>query len=230
MVAYYPTLWPLIWEKIEISFAPQAQLPTADPQFVGILGSFLCFQTTQESRNQDFKFQVTKTKCSSPRTKIQVQGRKKANEIKYCQPTLKRGHVTHQKEAKSLTPRIIQREHHQVQQTSSTPHKHPLSPEWIHVITIVLGHPLTSEVGQDIQKWIIYQANLSYTKFAFKWDPMQFEENQHLQKYEETNGSISYLKSNIIKQLMSLMIYMILLICQDRRAGQNYHPNHFHQG
>ena len=48
--------------------------------------------------------------------------------------------------------------------------------------------------------------------------------NKHLQKYEETNGSISYLKSNIVKQLVSLKIYMILLICQDRPADQNYYP------
>ena len=50
---------------------------------------------------------------------------------------------------------------------------HPLSPEWIHAINILLGHPLTSKVRQHIQKWIIYQANLSYTKFAFKWDPIR---------------------------------------------------------
>ena len=89
---------------------------------------------------------------------------------------------------------------------------------------------MTSEVGQHIQKWIIYQANLSYTKFAFKWDPIQFEENKHVQKYEETNQSISYLKSNTVKQLVSLKIYMILLICQDRHADQNYHPTHFIKG
>ena len=89
---------------------------------------------------------------------------------------------------------------------------------------------MTSEVGQHIQKWIIYQANYSYTKFAFEWDPTQFEDNKQLQKYEETNGSISYLKSNTVKQLVSLKIYMILLICQDRPAGQNYHSTHFIKG
>ena len=113
------------------------------------------------------------------------------------------------------------------QQASSTPQKHPPTPEWIHAITVLLGHPLTSEVGQHIQKWIIYQANLSYTKFAFKWDPIQFEDNKHLQKYEETNQSISYVMSNTVKQLGSLKIYMILLISQDRPAGQNYKPTHF---
>ena len=89
-------------------------------------------------------------------------------------------------------------------QTLSTPHKHPLSPEWIHAITILLGHLLTSEVGQHIQKWIICQANLSYTKFALRWDSIQFEDTKHIQKYEETNGSISDLKSNTVKQLVSL--------------------------
>ena len=39
----------------------------------------------------------------------------------------------------------------------------PLSPEWIHVITILMGHPLTSEIGQCIQKWILSQAILDYT-------------------------------------------------------------------
>ena len=117
-----------------------------------------------------------------------------------------------------------------VPQASSTPQKHPLSPEWIHAITILLGHPVTSEVGQHIQKWNIYHANLNYTKFAFIWDPIQFEGNKHLQKYEETNGSISYLKSNTVKQLVSLKIYMILLICQDRPADQDYCPTHFIKG
>ena len=116
------------------------------------------------------------------------------------------------------------------QQTSSAPHKHPLSPEWIRAITILLGHPLTIEVGHNIQKWIIYQANLNYIKFAFKWDPIQFEDNKNIEKYEETNGSISYLNSNTIKHLVSLKIYMILHICQDRPAGQNYHTTNFIKG
>ena len=45
--------------------------------------------------------------------------------------------------------------------------------------------------------------------------------------YEGTNGSISYLKSNTIKQLVNLKKYMILLIIQDRPGGHNYNPFHF---
>ena len=139
--------------------------------------------------------------------------------------------MTHQKETKSPPHEVSSQSTTRSQfpvmsapQASSTPQKHPLSPEWIHAITILFRHPLTSEIGQHIQKWILYQANLSYTKFAFKWDLRQFEDNKHLQNYEDTNGSISYLKSNTVKQLVSLKICMILLICQDRPAGQNYNP------
>ena len=111
--------------------------------------------------------------------------------------------------------------------TSSTPHKHPLSYGLIHAITILLGHPLTSEPGKYIQKWIICQTNLSYTQFGLRWDPIQFEDNEHLQEYEETDGSISYLKSNTVKQLVSLRIYMTLLISQDTPADQKYNLFHF---
>ena len=142
--------------------------------------------------------------------------------------------MTHQKEARSPTPGILQPEHHQVSIPSHVCTtdilSSPQASEWIHAITIILGHPLTSKARQNIQKWIIYQANLNYIKFAFEWDPIQFEDNKHVQKNEETNGSISYLKSNTVKQLVSLKIHMILLICQDRPAGQNYNPIHFIKG
>ena len=90
-----------------------------------------------------------------------------------------------------------------------------------------LGPPIDIRCRTKHAEMNHLSTNLSYTKFALRSDPIQFEDNKHLQKYEETNGSISYLKSNIVKQLVSLKIYMILLICQDRPAGQNYHPTHF---
>ena len=31
----------------------------------------------------------------------------------------------------------------------------PLSPEWIHAITTLMGHPLSSEPGKYIQEWIL---------------------------------------------------------------------------
>ena len=54
------------------------------------------------------------------------------------------------------------------------------------------------------------------------WDPIQFEDNRHLQKYEEPDGSITYLETNTVKQLIGLRNYMILLISQNRPADQKY--------
>ena len=34
----------------------------------------------------------------------------------------------------------------------------PLPPEWIHAITTLMGHPLSSEPGKFILKWILYHA------------------------------------------------------------------------
>ena len=33
-----------------------------------------------------------------------------------------------------------------------------LSHEWTHAITTIMGHPLSSESGKCIQKWILYHA------------------------------------------------------------------------
>ena len=42
----------------------------------------------------------------------------------------------------------------------------PLSLEWIHAITNLMGHPLTSEIGQRIQKWILSEVILDYTNLV----------------------------------------------------------------
>ena len=103
----------------------------------------------------------------------------------------------------------------------------PLSPEWIHAITNLMGHPLTSEIGQMIQKWIFSQGILDYTDLVITWDPIQFEDNRHLQKYEEPGGTITYLQTNTVKQLIGLRNYIILLMSQDRPADQKYNAFYF---
>ena len=50
----------------------------------------------------------------------------------------------------------------------------PLSPEWTHAINTLMGHPLSSEQGRLIKKWIIYHRIHKYTMFTFKRDPTQF--------------------------------------------------------
>ena len=97
----------------------------------------------------------------------------------------------------------------------STPaQESPLSPGWIHAISILMGHPLTSV--KCIQKRILYQGILDYTYLVTTWNPIQFGDKIQLQKYEEIDGSIAYLKYNTVKQIGSLMKYMILLINQGR--------------
>ena len=103
----------------------------------------------------------------------------------------------------------------------------PLSPEWTHAITILMGHPLSSEPGKDIKKWIIYHRIHKYTMFALKWNPTQFKLDIHLQMYQETDGSLAYLKGHTVRKLVSLMKYMSLLIWQDRPTAQKHNPLYF---
>ena len=90
-----------------------------------------------------------------------------------------------------------------------------------------MGHPLTSDPGKCNQKWVLYQGILDYTDLVITWDPIQFEETRHLQKYDESDGSITYLQTNRVKQLIGLRKYMILLIKQDRPTDQKHNAFHF---
>ena len=106
----------------------------------------------------------------------------------------------------------------------------PLSPEWTHAITTLMGHPLSSEPGKHIKKWIIYHRIHKYTMFALKWNPTQFKLDIHLQMYQETDGSLAYLKGHTVRKLVSLMKYMSLLIRQDRPNAQKHNLLYFISG
>ena len=58
-------------------------------------------------------------------------------------------------------------------------------------------------------------------------DPIEFDENKHLQNYEESDGSITYLQTNTVKHLVGLRNYMLLLISQNRSADQKYNAFYF---
>ena len=142
----------------------------------------------------------------------------------------KRGLKTHQKEAKSPTPSATNMSTTRSQSLAmSSPEAVPapqqlespesipdqeesISPECIHAITNLLSHSITSEIGQRINKWISYQGMHDYTNHVITWDPIEFGENRNLQKYEDSNGNITHLQSNTVKQITNLMNYMILLI------------------
>ena len=108
--------------------------------------------------------------------------------------------------------------------------ENPLSPEWTHASTILMGHPLSSEPGKHIKKWITYHRIHKYTMFAIKWDPTQFKLDINLQMYQETDGSLAYLKGHTVRKLVSLMKYMSLLIRQDRPNAHKHNLMYFISG
>ena len=77
-----------------------------------------------------------------------------------------------------------------------------LSPGWTHAIIIIMGHPLKSEVGQMLQKWVIYHLIHDPTDFWLSWDPTEPEDIRQLEKYAESDGSIAYLPSTLVKNLI----------------------------
>ena len=93
-----------------------------------------------------------------------------------------------------------------------------------------MGHPLSSEPAKHIQKWIIYHRIHKYTMFALKWSPTQFKLDIHMQMYQETDGSLAYLKGHTVRKLVSLMKYMSLLIRQDRPNDQKHNLLYFISG
>ena len=66
--------------------------------------------------------------------------------------------------------------------------------------------------------------------FTLKWNPTQFKLDIHLQMYQETDGSLAYLKAHTVRKLVSLMKYMSLLIRQDRPNAQKNNLLYFISG
>ena len=112
----------------------------------------------------------------------------------------------------------------------------PLSPEWIHAITPPpppppppphKGLPLSSEPGKYIQKWILYHAIHDPTDFWLTWDPTDPDDIRLLQNYVESNGSVVYLPSSTVKNLISLWNSFNLLINKERPADQKCNVPYF---
>ena len=93
-----------------------------------------------------------------------------------------------------------------------------LSPEWAHAITTLMCHPLSSESGKCIQKWILYHAIQ---------DPTDPDDIKLLQEYVENNGSVVYLPSSTVKSLISLWNYVYLLIKRERPVYQKCNVLYF---
>ena len=104
-----------------------------------------------------------------------------------------------------------------------------LSPQWTHAITTIMGHPLSSESGKSIQKWILYHAIRDPVDFWLCWDPTDPYDIKLLQEYVGCNGSVVYLPSSTIKSLISLWNYMNLLINKGKSVDQSCNAQYFFQ-
>ena len=104
-----------------------------------------------------------------------------------------------------------------------------LSPEWTHAITTIIGHPLSSESGKSILKWILYHAIRDPIDFWLYWDPTDPYDIKLLQEYVGSNGSVVYLPSSTIKSLISLWSYMNLLINKRKSVDQKCNAQHYFQ-
>ena len=102
-----------------------------------------------------------------------------------------------------------------------------LSPGLTHAITIIMEHPLKSEVGHMLQKWVLYHLIHDSTNFWLSWDPSDPEDIRLLYKYKESDGSIAYLPSTLVKNLICLSDFMNLLIKQDRPDDEKYNKLYY---
>ena len=103
----------------------------------------------------------------------------------------------------------------------------PLSPGWVHAISTIMSYSLKSEIGQKLQKWVLYHEIDDPTNFWLSWDPTDHADIRLLQKYTEGNGSMVNLPSSTVKNLISLWDYMNILIKQNRPADQEYNKFYY---
>ena len=94
-------------------------------------------------------------------------------------------------------------------------------PSWVHTITVILGHSLKSEIGQELQKWVLYNVIDDPINFWLHWDPSDPDDIRMIEKYAESNGSAAYFPNCTVKILISIWNYMDLLINQDKPADQH---------
>ena len=110
---------------------------------------------------------------------------------------------------------------------ANPPQGNPLTTGWIHAITNLMWFPLTSETGQKLQKWVLYQNFFNHTNLVVTWDPIEFEANCNYQKYPEPDGTFSYLHPNLVKKLVGLRNYMLIHLDKSRPTDQHENPFYY---
>ena len=91
-----------------------------------------------------------------------------------------------------------------------------------------MGYSLKSEIGQKLQKWVLYYDDIADpTNVWLSWDPTDYEDIRLLQRYTESDGSVINLPSSTVKNLISLWDYKNILIKKNRPADQKYNKFYF---
>ena len=96
----------------------------------------------------------------------------------------------------------------------------PVSPGWVHTITIIIGHSLKSESGHKLQKCFLCYVIDAPINFRLHWDPSDPDNIRWIEKYVESNDSAVYVPDCTVKILISLWNFMDLLINQDKPVDQ----------
>ena len=79
---------------------------------------------------------------------------------------------------------------------------------------------MMSEIGQKLQKWVLYNVIDDPFDFWLHWDPSDPDDIRMIEKYVESNGSTVYLPNCTVNILINLWNYMNLLINQDKPDDQ----------
>ena len=174
-----------------------------------------------------FQAQVFKNKISSPRTKRGQDAQLLPANLKRGQRThQKEAHSppipatnmpTTRSQSKAMsTPPVspVLEEPNSPKSTSSqeTPRSIPsvnstppldnlLSPGWTHAITIIMGHPLKSEIGQMLQKWVLYHLIHDPTDFWLSWDPSDPEDIRSLQNVQKVMVLLPIYQAPLLRTL-----------------------------
>ena len=84
---------------------------------------------------------------------------------------------------------------------STPPLDNLLSPGWTHAITIIMGHPLKSEIGQMLQKWVLYHLIHDPTDFWLSWDPSDPEDIRLLQNMQKVMVLLPIYQARLLRTL-----------------------------
>ena len=77
--------------------------------------------------------------------------------------------------------------------------RNPLSPGWVHTITLTLGHSLKSEIGQKLQKWVLYNLIDDPIDVWLHCNHSDPDDIRMIENYVESNGSTVSLPNCTVK-------------------------------